>query len=105
MPSLSSLYLTTVDPRATPDLQAIRRVLADLEIIGDTLGPARYAAGAGFSRHVVYAGCSPYLIMQPPSDGGLGFCHVALHGPWGQPQLITGANTVAPRCPECAWST
>ena len=101
MSSLTSLYLAPVDPRATPDLRVIRQVLGDLAIIGDKLGPASYAAGTGFSQHVVYAGCSPHLVMQPPQDGGLAFCHVALHGPSARPQLITGASTVPPRCPAC----
>jgi hypothetical protein len=101
MSQLTSLYLAPNDPDSAPAVHSVRHVLADLEIIADGLGPASYAAGGGFSRHVIYAGCSPYLLMQPPQDGRLNFCHVVLHGPYGRAKLVTGPNTVKPRCPVC----
>lgn len=101
MPEPSSLFLAPVDATAAPAPDDVRQVLQELAIIGDRLGPASYAAGDGFSRHVVYAGCSPYLEMQPPEKGSLQFCHVAVHGPYPEPRLVTGANTVKPRCPAC----
>lgn len=97
----SSLFLAPVDPASTPALESVRRVLLELAVIAADLAPGLYAAGDGFSRHVVYAGCSPHLVMQPPGNGGLAFCHVALHGPYARPRLVTGANTVRPRCPGC----
>ncbi|MCG6966849.1 MAG: hypothetical protein LJE59_10075 [Chromatiaceae bacterium] len=101
MAPLTSLFLAPVDPRSAPELASIQQVLLDLEVIARPLGPQTYAAGEGFSRQVVYAGCSPYLVMQPPSDGSLQFCHVALHGPFALPRLVTGPNTPKPRCPAC----
>jgi len=101
MSQTSSLYLAPADPNSAPDTQRVRQALADLDIIAGKLGPASYRAGEGFSRHVIFAGCSPYLVMQPPEDGSLNFCHVALHGPYAGPRLVTGPNTVKPRCPGC----
>jgi hypothetical protein len=77
------------------------QVLTDLHIVDAPLNATDFTAGEGFIRHVVYAGCSPHLIMQPPADGSLRFCHVALHGPYARPRLVTGPNTVKPRCPAC----
>lgn len=101
MPEPSSLFLAPAEPESTPGLDEVREVLRDLGVIADDLAPGVYAAGEGFSRHVVYAGCSPYLAMTPPEKGSLQFCHVALHGPYAMPRLVTGANTVKPRCPGC----
>jgi len=101
MSQLTSLYLAPNDSDSAPAIHLVRQVLADLEIIADSLAPASYTAGEGFSRHVIYAGCSPYLVMQPPQDGSLNFCHVVLHGPYERAKLVTGPNTVKPRCPVC----
>lgn len=101
MSSPTSLFLAPCDPLAAPAPGEATATLAELAVIGEPLGPARFAAGAGFSRHVVYAGCSPHLVMEPPEDGSLAFCHVALHGPYPAPRLVTGPNTVRPRCPAC----
>ncbi|MCB1798529.1 MAG: hypothetical protein KDI67_06570 [Gammaproteobacteria bacterium] len=99
--SLSSLYLAPDDPQSAPDLDGPTVVLQDLGLIGRPLAPKIYSAGEGFSRHVIYAGCSPFLAMQPSHDGSLQFCHVALHGPYAQPRLVTGPGTARPRCPTC----
>lgn len=97
----TSLYLAPVEPDSAPDIPTIRRLLSDLDIIAEELGPSTFRAGDSFSRHVIYAGCAPYLLMEPPQDGSLNFCHVALHGPFTQARLVTGFNTVKPRCPAC----
>ncbi len=97
----TSLFLAPLAPMSVPDLHGVRQVLHELELAGRRLGRDVYAAGAGFSRHVVYAGCSPHLVLEPPGDGSQAFCHVALHGPYPVPRLVTGPNTVKPRCPAC----
>jgi hypothetical protein len=97
----TSLYLAPEDPWSAPEIQTVKQVLDALDVTGEQLGPDSFAAGEGFSRHVVYAGCSPFLIMKPPEDGSLRFCHVVLHGPFARPRLVTGPNTVKPRCPAC----
>ncbi|MCP5429992.1 MAG: hypothetical protein H6962_07170 [Chromatiaceae bacterium] len=99
--SLSSLYLAPEDPQSAPDVDGVTDVLRELGLIDQPLAPGIYSAGTGFSRHVIYAGCSPFLTMQPPQDGSLQFCHAAMHGPYPQPRLVTGPNTVKPRCPAC----
>lgn len=99
--SLTSLYLAPIAARSAPQREAIERVLSQLEIVGARISHSTFLAGTAFARHVIYAGCSPHLIMQPPADGSLQFCHVVVHGPFSQPRLITGPNTVKPRCPAC----
>jgi hypothetical protein len=86
---------------AIPDSAAIHTSLTRLAIIGPALDRQTYLAGTGFSREIVFAGCSPHLVMTPPEDGSAQFCHVAIHGPFAEPQLVTGPNTVKPRCPQC----
>jgi hypothetical protein len=101
MSTLTSLFLVPADPLAIPSYSLVIELVRTLKIIDRALEDGVYTAGEGFSRHVVFAGCSPYLVMQPPADGGRQFCHVAVHGPFDQPQLLTGPNTVKPRCPGC----
>ena len=99
--SLTSLYLAPQQAEASVSPTVLQKVLADLEIIGDPIGDQTFLAGQGFSREVVFAGCSPHLVMTPPEDGDPRFCHVALHGPFASPRLALGPNTVKPRCPHC----
>lgn len=101
MSTLTSLFLASADPQSTAGRESVIGVLNELDIIAEPLEAGVYRAGDGFSRHVVYAGCSPYLVMQPPADGSLQFCHVAVHGPFARPRLVTGPNTAKPRCPRC----
>lgn len=99
--SLTSLFLAPKAIDAAPGRAAVIRVLEDLEIVGAPLIDGLFRAGEGFSRHVIFAGCSPHLALQPPDDGGPAFCHVGVHGPWPHARLVTGPNTVRPRCPHC----
>lgn len=101
MPVPSSLFLAAADPAAVPDRAAVLAVLRELAVIAEPLSETRFAAGPGFARHIVFAGCSPYLVTTPPADGSRDFCHVAVHGPYPHPRLLTGPNTVKPRCPAC----
>ena len=110
MTTLTSLYLAPADHTAAPSCEPVIEVLRRLDIIGPPLDAGSFAAGDGFSRHVIFAGCSPYLVMAPPADGSRGFCHVAVHGPLAVPRLVTGPNTTKPRCPSCrarfaGWAT
>jgi hypothetical protein len=98
---LTSLFLAPADAHAAPDTAVLVALLQELDIVADPLGPSTYLAGDGFARHVVFAGCSPHLAMQPVAEGDPAFCHVAVHGPYPAPRLVTGPNTVKPRCPQC----
>lgn len=101
MPNPTSLFLAPADLEAAPPREPIIRLLADLAITDSPIDGNTFTAGDGFSRHVVFAGCSPHLVMTPPTDGSLAFCHVAAHGPFIRPYLVVGPNTVKPRCPAC----
>ncbi len=97
-----SLYIVPEDPFSIPPVPAdVEQVLRDLAIIGDALDNNSWQAADGFARHVVFAGCSPYLVFDPPGDGSLHFCHLAIHGPYPKPVLVTGQNHHKPRCPLC----
>ena len=100
-----SLYLVPHDPVQLPDPTAVIRCLSELHITGPLLFEASdkqvFAAGEGFARHVIFAGCSPYLRFEPQAPHARDFCHVALLGPYPNPEVITGENTVNPRCPHC----
>lgn len=97
-----SLFLSPQDPWQTPPArEAVLATLADLRVIAEPHGTDTWLAGDALLRHVTFAGCSPYLEMTPPADGSKNFCHLALLGPFDQPRLFTGPNTLKPRCPNC----
>lgn len=100
-----SLFLFPSDPFQSCAPPHLLGVLQELALIGSLIRAsvdARvFEAGDNFARHVVYAGCSPQLRFAPEHPGDRGFCHVALLGPYPQPRLVTGNNTVKPRCPQC----
>ncbi len=102
--SAGSLLIHPVDPGAPPpSLAALAGLLSEAGLIGQPLPgrPGAYRVGDGFLRHVTFLGCSPHLVLDPPEDGGDGFSHVAVLGPYDSPHLIVGDNTVAPRCRNC----
>jgi hypothetical protein len=100
-----SLYLSPKSATGTPELHAVSACLSELHLCGPLLIEAPdkqvFSAGDGFARHVVYAGCSPHLRFEPSGPHDRDFCHLALLGPYPSPVLITGENTVKPRCPRC----
>jgi hypothetical protein len=98
---LTSLFLAPADTHAAPDTATLVVLLRELDIVADPLDRSTFLAGDGFAQHVVFAGCSPHLAMQPVAEGDPAFCHVAVHGPYPVPRLVTGPNTVKPRCPKC----
>lgn len=100
-----SLYLSPRDPRAVPDPARVSQCLSELRIQGPLLvqSPDKQVKSAGnnFARHVIYAGCSPHLRFEPEGPHDRDFCHIALIGPYPEPQVVTGENTAPPRCPNC----
>lgn len=97
-----SLLVFPADPAADPPgTTDLLRLLAEMQLIGEPLpGAAGFLPGAAFARHVVFAGCSPHLVLAPPADGG-GFSAVRILGPHTAAVLLAGDNAVAPRCPAC----
>ncbi len=98
-----SLLLFPADPAAPPPpATAVIAALARLDLIGDPLGAAgSFRTGPGFLHHLTFLGCAPHLVLEPPPDGGTAFSHVVIAGPFATPRLLVGANTAAPRCPDC----
>lgn len=98
-----SLFLTPQDPWADPPLTAtVLAVLAQQQLTAGAWREGRFLAGDGLFRHITFAGCSPHLAFSPPADGSDNFCHIDLLGPYDQPRMITGPNTLKPRCPQCS---
>jgi Zn ribbon nucleic-acid-binding protein len=97
-----SLLLFPADPDADPPAgEAVCATLGVLGLVGAALPePATFLPGPEFARHVVFAGCSPHLVLEPPADGGA-YSHVRVHGPHAAPRLLAGDNATAPRCPAC----
>jgi len=102
---IGSLYLTPMSPEDVCDLELLAQALATLQVTAEPIATGEqcrvYYAGDGFARHVVFAGCSPYLRFEPRDAQDRHYCHVALHGPFADPRVVTGQNTVKPRCPHC----
>jgi hypothetical protein len=98
-----SLLLFPADPAAAPPAAAaVVDALATLGLIGEPLeADGAYRAGPGFLHHLTFLGCAPYLVLEPPADGGTGFSHVLVAGPFATPRLLVGSNTATPRCPAC----
>lgn len=96
-----ALYLHPTDPGAAPPADAVLRCLQAIGLIGTPLPGGRYLAGAELLRLITFAGCSPQLEFLPPADGRSNFCHVGMLGPYATPRMLTGSNTLQPRCPAC----
>lgn len=60
-----------------------------------------FLTGERFLQLITFLGCSPYLQLEPPDDGGSNFCHLRFLGPFEQPQFLYGGNTRPPKCPNC----
>lgn len=96
-----SLYLHPANPWNAPPEAAVLHALDQLGMLGAPYGDHAWLAGDGLLRHITFAGCSPHLEFTPPADGSAQFCHVLLNGPFDQPRVYTGPNTLNPRCPAC----
>jgi len=100
-----SLFLSPDNPNDHCAVEAPLAALTTLGIIAEEFSNEQscltFMAGDNFSRHIVFAGCSPYLNFEPKSEDDFNFCHIAIHGVFENPQVLTGRNTVKPRCPKC----
>jgi len=108
-----SLFLSPTSISDSCDILQMYEVLESLNIVAEPINQNpllhSYRAGDGFTQHVIYAGCSPYLKFEPESETDTAFCHVALHASSTISLILTGKNTTKPRCPHCrarvdAWS-
>jgi hypothetical protein len=98
------LLLHPHDPDAPlPSRAALLQALAEIGLLGAPLGEdeaAGFLVGEQFLQSITFMGCSPFIQLEPPADGG-GFCHLALLGPYAEPRLLHGRNTRPPPCPSC----
>lgn len=97
-----SLYIFPQDLLSLPaNGIALTSILREAGFIGDRLSDNTFAAGDALLTQIIFTGCSPQLEFSPPDNGSSDFCHVAMHGPFIRPQMITGPHTLNPRCPSC----
>lgn len=100
-----SLFLMPRNVQDCCDLTALYNLLNTMKLIGSAMHKSAscrtFQAGEHFTQHVIYAGCSPHLRFEPTNADDVNFCHVALHGPFDDCVIQTGANTAKPRCPNC----
>ncbi|WP_242523460.1 hypothetical protein [Thiocystis minor] len=104
------LILTTEDPNASPDGDALIAAMAHADLIGerlegrsDRLGTApsgaAYCIGASFLRLVSFTGCAVKIATAP--DPRSPFCHLRFPPLAPHPRLYAGRNTRPPRCRDC----
>ncbi len=102
--SNGSLTLYPIDPRVNlATVSQLVHHLAHIGLLGDPLDEAAvvFRVGERFLQLISFLGCSPYLQLDPPADGGDDFCHLAILGPFATPRLLYGEDTRPPRCPSC----
>jgi Zn ribbon nucleic-acid-binding protein len=78
----------------------VESALRHCGFLGEPLAPGRYHVGERFFEHVTFAGCSPHLVLDPPSAGDWRFTHLRLHQP-EPPGLRIAPQRSRPRCPQC----
>jgi hypothetical protein len=99
-----SLILLPKNPDANPATGGgLIRHLGAMGLLGAPLDEENrvFRAGDRFLQLISFVGCSPYLQLDPSTDGSHDFCHVAVHGPFPSPKLLYGKDTHPPRCPVC----
>jgi DNA-directed RNA polymerase subunit RPC12/RpoP len=96
------LVLTPKDPYLVPDNpEAIFSELRKTGLIATPLEPHHgYLLGENFMQLVTFMGCSPSIRLEPDKTDEP-FCHLLLAGPYPQPRLLSGKNTLPPRCDTC----
>ena len=95
-----SLYLTLEDSASSfNDIESLTLTLSKIGLI-DQKYQDNYLCGEKFAQLIVFMGCSPHLVFEPPADGNTSFCHIKIHH-HDQIQLLTGQQTAPPRCPNC----
>jgi len=97
------LVLTPEDAYTLPaDIHAIETRLRAIGFIGERLPGERadFSLGENFMQLVTFMGCSPFIRLEPGSDGEP-FCHLIVDGPYQRPRLRQGRNTTPPRCTAC----
>lgn len=98
------LVLTPRDPTLSPQsLDPLIEQMRQIGLAGDAFdSPTNqsYLVGDDFFKWVNFMGCSPYIPMEPSTDGQP-FCHVRFQGPLQTPVIMTGRNTRPPQCGQC----
>jgi hypothetical protein len=96
------LVLTPQDPYRVPQTpQGLFKALRELGLIGACLDRNQaYLLGEAFMQLITFMGCSPFIRLEP-DESGEPFCHLQVDGPLAEPMLLTGKNSLPPRCEAC----
>ncbi len=100
--SIGKLILYTSNTEApAPEAKALIKVLSKLRLIGQPMDSEKnsFLAGERFLQLISFVGCSPNISLSPQAEDS--FCHLAIKGPFNQPQLVWNENCRPPNCPAC----
>ncbi len=99
---MHSLYLfPAMADQEPPDLEAVQTCLTGQQFIGNNLDQHHFLVGERFFEHVIFAGCSPSMQLQPPDDDSGQFVHLRLLGIYAVPKQFVSSQYSKPRCPTC----
>jgi hypothetical protein len=96
------LVLTPQDPYLVPETpQVLLKELRVLGLIGAPLDQNQaHLLGETFMQLITFMGCSPFIRVEP-DESGEPFCHLQVDGPFPEPKLLVGKNSLPPRCKAC----
>ncbi|MCG8487158.1 MAG: hypothetical protein MI756_06785 [Chromatiales bacterium] len=96
------LVLTPQDPYFVPKNPTdLFDALRDIGLIASPLEAEQgYLLGEAFMQLITFMGCSPFIRLEP-DESGEPFCHLRVDGPHSEPILLTGKNSLPPRCEAC----
>ena len=82
-------------------MDLVLHALQHCELVGEAISDKDFLVGEQFLQHVTFAGCSPFIQLEPLENGGKEFCYLSLLGPFEKPELFLCSNRSRPRCPSC----
>lgn len=98
---MSSLFLFPSDSTAAPGAASIIETLESSSFIGSRISERDHLVGDKFLNYMTFVGCSPYVRLEPTTEGTGEFCHISILGPFQTPRLFVARNHTRPRCPRC----
>ena len=82
---------------------SLQQYLLSEQFIGDPLPPRKraYRGGERLLQSIIFMGCSPSLVFEPPEDGSLDFCHVVFSNLETPLMFRHHSQGLIPCCPHC----
>jgi len=96
----ASLYLFPSQPSIV-DTAIVIKKLQQMNVIAETFVEEKYLLGNEFMHLITFAGCSPYLKLEPNSNSDTEFCHFSYYEQASNHKLLISHTQARPRCPNC----